>query len=403
MDLPDEMKVRLHLKRLEVVEVKTDLIELLEIVVRDTRRVVRCPFCGSKATKVHETRPVEIADLPFAGQKVVLIWMRRRFGCDDCGRRHTEDHPEFEGKMTRRLARTIVSDAKRMTIKEVARRYGLSWYKVMAMVSSWSSRVVAWRRRQRCRVLLIDEVSLRRRHRYVTVVLNGETGEALASFEHRSAAALRAFLCAQGQRWCKGVGVVVTDGSNAYQAAITTHLGHATHVLDRFHAVRWFAWGLIEVRRRVQRIGDKGERPAFEPSIFRSRFLQLTRRDHLSPQQYAHLVGAISQDPELWHAWRLTQILYEVYEADDEASARAVLEEFVARYAELPIPEFKTILKVLAQWLPEILAFHSCDRITNGRLEGVNNKLGVLKRTAYGFKNPRNFEARALLICPAVA
>ena len=103
MDMPDEMKVRLHFKRLEVVEVKTDLIELLEIVVKDTRRVVRCPFCGSNATKVHETRPVEIADLPFAGQKVVLIWMRRRFECEDaspfrgstsmcpviCGRRHT--------------------------------------------------------------------------------------------------------------------------------------------------------------------------------------------------------------------------------------------------------------------------------------------------------------------------
>ncbi len=112
----------------------------------------------------------------------------------------------------------------------------------------------------------------------------------------------------------------------------------------------------------------------------------------------SHLTG-----PELWHAWQLTQPLVRVYEADDEASARALLKEFVARYAELPIPEFKTILKLLAQWLPEILAFHSCDRITNGRLEGVNNKLGVLKRTAYGFKNPRNFEARALLICPAVA
>jgi len=94
------------------------LIELLEVVVKDTRRVVRCPFCGSKATRVHETRPVEIADLPFAGQKVVLIWMRRRFECDDCARRHTEDHPEFE-QNTRRLARSIVSDAKRMTIKEV--------------------------------------------------------------------------------------------------------------------------------------------------------------------------------------------------------------------------------------------------------------------------------------------
>jgi len=61
------------------------------------------------------------------------------------------------------------------------------------------------------------------------------------------------------------------------------------------------------------------------------------------------------------------------------------------------VPEFKTVLKVLAKWLPEILAFHREGRITNGRLEGQNNKLGVLKRIAYGFVNPDNFGARALL------
>jgi transposase len=402
LETPDAMRVRLHLKRIKVVEVKTDYPELLEIVVRDTRRVIRCPFCGSKVTKVHETRPVEIADLPFGSQRVNLIWMRRRFECGDCGRRHTEDHPEFEGKMTRRLARTIVSDANKMTIKEVARRHGLSWYKVMAMVSSWSQRVAAHRRAKRCRVLLIDEISLRRRHRYATVVLNGDTGEALASFKHRNAAALRVFLASQGHRWCKGIEVVVTDGSSAYQAAIATHLSHAAHVIDRFHAVRWFAWGLIEVRRRIQRIGDYGSRPAFEPSIFRSRFLQLTRRDHLSDAQYVHLIEVISQDPELWHAWHLTQMLYGIYETHDEAEAKLALENFVDKYREFPIPEFKAVLKMLAQWLPEILAFHTCERITNGRLEGVNNKLGVLKRIAYGFKNACNFEARALLLCPAV-
>lgn len=60
------------------------------------------------------------------------------------------------------------------------------------------------------------------------------------------------------------------------------------------------------------------------------------------------------------------------------------------------MPEFKTVLKVLAKWLPEILAFHREDgRATNGRLKGQNNKLGVLKRIAYGFTNADNFAARA--------
>jgi hypothetical protein len=98
--------------------------------------------------------------------------------------------------------------------------------------------------------------------------------------------------------------------------------------------VGWFATGLIEVRRRIQRIGDKGERPAFDPSIFRSRYLQLTRRDHLSDAQYVHLIGVVSQDLELWHAWRLVQMLYGVYQAGTEAEAAKRIEEFVPREAE---------------------------------------------------------------------
>jgi transposase len=88
------------------------------------------------------------------------------------------------------------------------------------------------------------------------------------------------------------------------------HLGHATHVVDRFHVVRWFASGLIEVRRRVQRIGDEGESPAFSPVIFRTRYLQLARADHLNPEQLARLFVALTEDPELYNAWRLLQQLY---------------------------------------------------------------------------------------------
>jgi transposase len=237
----------------------------------------------------------------------------------------------------------------------------------------------------------------------VTVLSNGDTGEVLAVVRHRDFRALSSFFIEQGRRWCRGVEVVVTDGSQSYRAAIQAHLGRATHVVDRFHVVRWFAWGLIEVRRRVQRIGERGERPAFAPDIFRSRYLQLTRFDHLSFDQLARLGSVLMQDVELYHAWKLLQMLYDVYEADDEEGAAARVEAFVHRWSRYPIPEFKDILKTLAQWLPEILAFHRCDRITNGRLEGQNNKLGVLKRIAFGFVNADNFAARALLWCPAMA
>ena len=131
--------------------------------------------------------------------------------------------------------------------------------------------------------------------------------------------------------------------------------------------------------------------------------MQLARAEHLNVDQFGRLAVALAQDPELWHAWRLLQQLYEVYDAADEADGRARIEAFVYAWVDAPIPEFKTVLQALAQWLPEILAFPRCDRITNGRLEGANNNLGMLKRIAYGFVNADNFAARALLWCPAVA
>jgi transposase len=333
---------------------------------------------------------------------VTLIWLRRRFECDDCGERHTETHPAIEGKMTTRLGRAIVTDARHLSITEIGRRYGLAWHTVMTLVKSWSQRLKDHRRKKRCRVLLVDETSLRRRHRYVTVVSNAETGEVLGVVRHRDFRALSTFLASQGQRWCRQVEVVVTDGSVSYRAAIERHLGHATHVVDRFHVVRWFAQGLIEVRRRVQRIDEEGKSPVFSPVIFRTRYLQLARAEHLSSEQFARLSAALTEDPELWLAWKLLQQLYEIYDAEDEVEAAERVEEFVHAWSATEIPEFRSVLKALAKWLPEILAFHRCGRVTNGRLEGQNNKLGVLKRIAYGFVNADNFAARALLWCPPV-
>lgn len=365
--------------------------------------MVRCPWCGFKTSKVHETRRVKVKDVPRGAQKVTLIWLRRRFSCTRGGERHTESHPAIGNRVTTRLARAIVKDARHLSITEIGRRYGLSWSTVMALVREWSARLQARRHKKPCPVLLVDETSLRRRHRYVTVACNTETGEILAVVRHRDFAALSRFFAAQGRRWCRRVEVVVTDGSPSYRAAIERHVGHASHVVDRFHVVRWFASGLIEVRRRVQRTGEPGESPVFSPDIFRTRYLQVARGDNLSEPQFARLAHALAQDPELWHAWRLLQQLYEIYAAPDEHAAAAKIEAFVHAWAKTEIPEFRSVLKALAQWLPEILAFHRCGRITNGRLEDANNKLGVLKRIAYGFVNADNCASRAILWDPSMA
>ena len=141
---PDSMTVRLKLRRIRVVEVVTDLSEQLDVTVKDLRS--GCPWCGFKTTNVHDVRRVRVSDLPLLGAKTTLIWLRRRFACDNCGERHLEDHPAFEGKMTRRLARAIVKDARQLSITEIARRYGFSWSTIMTLVKNWSQLVAAHRR-----------------------------------------------------------------------------------------------------------------------------------------------------------------------------------------------------------------------------------------------------------------
>lgn len=159
-----------------------------------------------------------------SGRRTTLVWIRRRFSCGNCDERHLETHPEFEGGLTRRLARGLVADAKVMSIRAVVRRHGLDWHLIQTLVTSWSALVASHRRSRRCRVLLVDETSMRKRHRYVTVIQNGETGQILAMVQHRNAEALKGFFIEQGPRWCCAVKVVVSDGSKSYKAAIDAHL-----------------------------------------------------------------------------------------------------------------------------------------------------------------------------------
>jgi transposase len=395
---PDTMRVRLHLRLIRVLTVLVDTASRLEVEVASTRSWSRCPFCGFKTRTVHDRRRRKIRDLPVSGRRMTLVWIRRRFSCDNCDERHLETHREFEGGLTRRLARQLVADAKDMSIRAVVRRHGLDWHLIQALVTSWSATVAEHRRARRCRVLLVDETSMRKRHRYVTVIQDGDTGQILAMVEHRNAAALAGFFIEQGPRWCRGVKVVVSDGSKSYKTAIDAHLGHARHVLDRFHVVRWFTDALTLVRRELQRRQPAGVKPAFDPELFRARFLLLKRGDTLNDDEQARLDALFNTHPRLKAGWDALQELHGLYLADDRDGALAALDRFTDLYATGELPEFHSIVDTVIAWGDQILAWHDTGRPSNGRIEGTNNLLQVLRRVAHGFTNTDNFAARGLLL-----
>ena len=364
----DVMSVRLWLPRIKVEGVVVDAPEELVVRVCSTVRRPGCPDCGVPSGKVHDRRDNKIRDLEVSGRPVTLVWDRRRLVCAPCGRRFVEDHRAFEGSVTARLARRLVADARAMTVNAAAKRHKVGWKLVNALVVAWAELVGDHRRRRRCRVLLVDETSIRKRHRYVTVIVNGDTGEVLAMVPHRDAQALSGFLAAQGPRWCKAVKVVVSDGSAAYKAAIEVRLGHARRVLDRYRVIRWFAAGLTAVRRDVQR-RPEGSVPAFDRDVFRSRFLLMRRPDKLDPAEQKRLDKLFAADPRLRTAWEALGELHNLYLADDSDGALEALDRFADIYGTGQIPEFSSIVDTFLAWHDQILDWHHAGRPSNGRID----------------------------------
>ena len=391
------MSVRLHLWGVRVLGVRVDSVDRLDVEVESTREWSRCPQCGFRCHKVWDRRRKRVRDLEVSGRRTTLVWRRRRFECSNCGERHLEDHDQFAGGLTRRFARRLVQDARVMSIRAVSRHHGVGWHRIMGLVRAEAAQVAERRRARPSRVLLVDETSIRRRHRYVTVVASGDTGEVLAMIPGRTKGSLSRFFRDQGA-WCRQVEIVVSDGSRSYQAAIAQYLPDALHVLDRFHVARWFTEGLTLVRRELQRRDPDQRPPTYEPDLFRARFTLLRRADHLTDAHQEHLDRLFDAHPRLRTAWDALQELYRIYEADDLDQANAALGRFADLYATGQIPEYRDIVDTIIAWGEEILAYHPSRRATNGPLEGTNNLLQILRRVAHGFTNYDNYAARGLLV-----
>ena len=132
--------------------------------------------------------------------------------------------------------------------------------------------------------------------------------------------------------------------------------------------------------------------------MFKARFALRTREDHLSETDRERLQQLFKQYPRLHAGWKALQELHGLYLADDREGALEALDRFCELYDTEDLPEFSKIVKQLAKWSDEILDWHDTGRHSNGRIEGINNLIQILRRKAHGFTNHTNLQARTILI-----
>jgi transposase len=235
----------------------------------------------------------------------------------------------------------------------------------------------------------------------VTGLVDLERGRLLDVVADRTRAAVDGWLGARPREWLAQVGTVALDPWRGYASALVTPLGHATVVVDHFHAIRLANVVVDQVRRRVQQVilGHRGRR---RDPLYRSRKLLLTAAEQLTQRGRVRLrAGLAAGDPdgEVAAAWQGKELLRAVYAADGMAAARAALDRFYRWAAGVEVAELSRLARTVRTWEAEILAWHATKGCSNGPTEAVNLLIKKVKRVGHDFHNFANYRLRLLLHC----
>lgn len=253
-----------------------------------------------------------------------------RLGCTECGRVRQAEISFAPGqhRYTKRFARYVVELARRMTIWDVAQHLDVSWNLVKTIVKSDLERRFARPRLRDLKWIAIDEISIERGHRYLTVVLDLESGAVVFVGEGKGAEALDPFWkrlrCSRAQ-----VEAVAIDMSQAYINAVEAHLPEATLVFDRFHVVKLMNDKLSDLRRELQR-----ETEAEAHRVLKgTRWLLLKSPDHLDAErdEAERLHKALDLNAPLAAAYYLQEELRQLWNQPSEEEARPLLESWIKR------------------------------------------------------------------------
>jgi transposase len=383
------------------------------LVVQTAAELVGCARCGVRA-QAHGRRTVRVRDLPAGGRPVVLAWRKRIWRCPEraCGvRTWTEQVAAIRPRavLTERAraeaCRRVGKDAH--AVAAVARDLGVGWATIMRAVADHGTPLVDDAARlEGVAALGLDETSFLKATRveptrYVTGLVDLERGRLLDVVADRTRAAVAGWLGARTRDWLAHIGTVALDPWRGYASALVVPLGHATVVVDHFHAIRLANTVVDQVRRRTQQatLGHRGRK---RDPLYRIRKLLLTAAEQLTQRGRARLrAGLAAGDPtgQVAAAWQGKELLRVVYTAGDLAAARAALDRFYRWSDGVRVAELSRLARTVRAWEAEILAFHATDGCSNGPTEAMNLLIKKVKRVGHGFRNFANYRLRLLLHC----
>jgi transposase len=338
-----------------------------------------------------------VRDVSSGGTRMYVEFEYRRILCPRCKavKQETLTWLAAGGRFTQRLEDEVGRQCQDMTVKRVAEIYHLGWEQTWRMDKAYMQRKVSRNPiADDLRAIGIDEISVRKRHKYrVTVsdldvprpIWMGGTGRAEEDLD--------LFFVELGPERCQKIQIAVMDMWKPFRKAVLKHVPHARIVFDKFHVLRHLSDALDEVRREeVKRVNEKERK-----FIKGQRYTLLSNRANLSPDGRRSLKLLWNANKRLHKAYLLKESFGQLWDYYYPASARKFFENWMAQLRWQRLKPFEEFAEMIDRHWDGIVSYcHPENKVSLGFVEGLNTKIRVIQRRAYGIKDPDYLRLKVL-------
>jgi len=376
-------------------------IEGAEIIITIEKAVnySTCPNCEKTTYSIHQNHWRMIHDLSWSEKPVLLKINRRQFKCHKCKKVFSENL-NFVDKSkgyTKRLARDIVQQVLDSNIHSVAKRNDLSDEEVESMLKAQVSQILNINLSQVKR-LGIDEIALvKGQGNYLAVLVDLDTRKPIELVKSRRIEEIREVIVKWGSQVLEQIVEVSIDFWSPYKSLVEELMPNANITADRFHVMKQVNDELDAMRKSEKKaamsLDNKSEREQILAGLNKSKYSLIKNEDSLNEQQKERLNNVQKVSPILAKMHALKEEFRDIFESTKSWGENIMN---LLDWMHDGMKYFPKSIGTMVRWFGEVVGYFD-DRTTNGTVEGINNKLKLIKRLGYGFRNFSNFRLRSLL------
>lgn len=376
----------------------------LVIDLTPRRRVYRCP-CGFTTHGRYDWTTRMWRHLDLAVTKVWLRAQLARIWCPSCQQVRVEDVSWARpgARFSRDFDDMVAWLAQRMDKTGLARLMRSSWETVNKILARVVADHLDDSRLNGLYRLGVDEISYRRGHKYLTVVVDHDTGKVVWVGHGRSADTLAVFYQLLGPDRCGELEAVTMDASAAYISATQTHVPDAAICMDGFHVIAWAndAVDRTLANARVAELKDQFKVVNGTRAWRQARTVLRYAHERLTDQHHSILAVLRRERRELFRAWLLKEELRDLYRIVRPEHAADYLIKWIRKARRSKIPAMVMLADKITRVFDGIIAAITRG-LSNGRSEGTNTKIRAIQRRGYGYHGPDALAAMIYLCCAAI-